>query len=176
MNLKKLNEEIEEILDSNNPILARIKKEYPENIEEDLTAQYKDYVIQSLEDLLRPDEMNTYLQNLKITRRVTHFDNASYIRYSIFGLYGEDRVISASMSVQANTDGNTTTDETVFAGFTRNPIGKIENRYTFSPDMIFQDVENIIVELTSEMEWARKQSLSADQAYIDYVRRTGDLS
>ena len=176
MSLKKLNEEIEEVLDSNNPILDRIKKEYPENVEEDLTEQYKDYVIESLEDLLSPEELDKYISNLKISKRVTHWPNSSYIEYSIFGLYGESRVISGRISVQANANGNNSTNEDIRSGFTRNPIGKIENRYNFNPNFIFSDVDTIIDELVDEMKKARQQSLNADQAYIDYVRRTGDLS
>ena len=124
MNLKKLNEEIEQELSSNNDILDKIKQLYPENIEEDLTAQYKDYVMESLEDLLRPEELDKYISNLKISKRVTHWPNSSYLEYSIFGLYSEDSVISGRISVQANTNGNNSTNEDIRAGFTRNPIGK----------------------------------------------------
>ena len=90
MDIKKLNEEIEQTLSSNNPILDRIKEVNPENIQEDLTSQYKDYIIESLEDLLRPEEVNKYSETLKVNKRVTHWPNSSYIEYSIFGLYGED--------------------------------------------------------------------------------------
>ena len=171
-----LNEEIEQTLNSSNPILDKIKELYPENIEEDLTQQYKDYVIEPLEDLLRPEELNKYISNLKISKRVTHWPNSSYIEYSIFGLYGEDRVISGRISVQANINGNNSTNEDIRSGFTRNPIGRIENRYNFNPNFIFSDVDTIIDELVDEMKKARQQSLNADKAYIDYVRRTGDLS
>ena len=176
MDIKKLNEEIEQELNSNNPILDRIKELNPENIQQDLTSQYKDYIIESLEDLLRPEELNKYSETLKVSKRITHWPNSSYIQYSIFGLYGEDRVISGRISVQANVNGNNSTNEDIRSGFTRNPIGKIENRYDFNPNFIFSDVDTIINELVDEMKKARQQSLNADQAYIDYVRRTGDLS
>ena len=176
MNIKKLNEEIEQILGSNNAILDRIKKEYPENIEEDLTEQYKDYIIESLEDLLRPDELNEYSETLKVGKKVIHWPNCSYMDYSIFGLYGKDSVIRGRIYVQANINGNNSTNETIFSGPTNNPIGKIENSYNFNPNFIFSDIDTIINELVDEMKKARQQSLNADQAYIDYVIRTGDLS
>jgi hypothetical protein len=176
MNVKKLNEEIEQELSSKNDLLDKIKQLYPENIEEDLTAQYRDFVIESLEDLLRPEELDKYAGNLKISKRVTHWPNSSYIEYLIFGLYSEDSVISGRISVQANANGNNSTSEDIRSGFTRNPIGKIENRYNFNPNFIFSDVDTIINELVDEMKKARQQSIRGTQGYIDYVRRTGDLS
>ena len=176
MDYKKINEEIERFLESNNHILDHIKNLYPENMEEDLTDEYIDIVIDALEDVLRPQELDKYKETLKITRRINQFDNYSYIQYLVHGYYGEDRIISGRLSLQANADGRNDTNEVIFSGFTRNPIGKIERRYTFNPNFIFSNIQTIIEELTEEMVNARKQSLKADQAYIDYVRETGDLS
>lgn len=176
MNIKKLNEEIEKILESNNPILDEIKDLYPQDMQEDLTDEYIDIVIDELESVLRPEELDKYKETLKISRRVNHSDNYCYMQYLVHGYYGEDRIISGRLSLSAKGDGNNETNEVIFSGFTRNPIGQIEKRYSFNPRFMFANIETIVEELTQEMVEARKQSLKADQAYIDYVKETGDLS
>lgn len=176
MNIKKLNEDIEKLLESENSILDKIKSLYPENIEEDLTEEYKDYVIEALEGLLNSDQMDTYLKSLQITKRVSHQTYHSYMEYSIFGRWG-DGVIRADMHLTvAVTQGVLENYITILAGSSNNPIGSSKDKYRFNPDFIFSDTHYIIQDLCDKMQVATKAALASSRSYSDYVRRTGDLS
>lgn len=165
------------IIENKSDIYSRIKKEYPEPVEKDLTSKYIDVVLDSLEDLLRPEEYDTYKNSLKIKKGISYpLETVAYMYYQIFGLYGEDRVISARFGVQASDVGKVTSNYNIFSGFTRNPIGRIDSDYIVAPEKIFENESMIIREMASDMENARERSLQADKAYIDYVARTGDLS
>lgn len=63
----------------------------------------------------------------------------------------------------------------IFAGFTANPIGQIDDRYTCNRP----NGTNYIDEFDTILSYifdARIRSLKADRAYIQYVIETGDLS
>lgn len=181
MNIKKLNEELKKlVISESEKLFNEFKNVYPDPIEEDLTSEYLYDIVDILEPILKEDELKKYKDNVKVTFNVSYpMDTVGYVRILIYGSYFNESILKGEISLQTRSDsekGDQAHME-VFAGFLHNPIGQIKHRWTLNnPRSILYDQERLVKNLINEMADAMKASKRADQAYIDYVARTGDLS
>lgn len=181
MNVKKLNEELKKlVISESEKLFNEFKNVYPDPVEEDLTSEYLYDIVDVLEPILKDDELKKYKDTVKVTFRVSYpMNTVGYVRILIYGSYSDESILKGEISLQARSDSENDDHARmeVFAGFLHNPIGQIRNRWTLNnPRSIFYDQEGLIKNLINKMADAMKASKRADQAYIDYVARTGDLS
>lgn len=181
MEIKKLNEEMKKLfISESEELFNEFKNLYPEPIEEDITSEYLYDIINAVKPFLKEDELKKYKDNVKVTLRVSYpMETVGYLHISIYGSYYNESILKGEISLQTRSDsekGDYTNME-VFAGFLHNPIGQIKHSWTLkNPRSILYDQEGLIMNLIKEMADAMEASRKADQAYIDYVARTGDLS
>ena len=179
MDFKQINKELSKFTESLGTF-EDFKEVYPEAVEEDLTDKYIDLLIEKVSPAIgKEEQIEKYKNNVKITKRVSYpMETVGYVRYGIHGLYYNESVLRGEVSLQVRSDSPNVEkgNMEVFAGFLHNPIGQIRNKFTFNYQYILNDADGLIKDLINEMAIAMKQSRKADQAYVDYVARTGDLS
>ena len=168
------------IQNSSKKVFEEFKKVFPEPLEEDLKEDYMDLVIDKIFPVLKDDtEREKYRDSLKIVRIVSYpMDTVGYVRYYITGEYSKEHILRGDFSLQTREDTNEDyASMSVFAGFLHNPIGQIRNNYKLNnPMSVLNNPDKLMENLVQEMADAMEASHRADQAYIDYVKRTGDLS
>ena len=181
MNIKKLNEELMRLLESETNFKI-IKKIYPESLKEDLTDKYINVLMKKVSPFIgNKEKIENYKNSVRIVKEVTYGTETSVmVDYSIFGYYGDECVLKGDIHLYVRKDNATEekATEEVFAGFTGNPIGRIRDRYELDAKYVIEkkNEQAIINMLIADMADAMRRSREADKAYIDYVERTGDLS
>ena len=169
--LKKISESMD--------VFNSFKEKYPEPFEEDITDKYIDFLMEKVSPAIGNEEqIKRYRDSVKITKRVSYpTDHTGYISVHIRGYYHNESMINGQVSLQTNPTSKDYASMEVFAGFLHNPIGQIRNRYTLNNPLSLLNNENALMEdLINEMADAMKSSRSASKAYVDSVRRTGDMS
>ena len=160
-------------------VFNSFKEKYPEPFEEDITDKYIDLLMEKVSPVIGNEEqIKRYRDNVKITKRVSYpAEHTGYIIVHIRGYYYDESMINGHVSLQTNPTSKDHASMEVFAGFLHNPIGQIRNRYTLNnPLSLLNDEDALIKDLINEMADAMKSSRSASKAYVDYVKRTGDMS
>lgn len=115
------------------------------------------------------------LENIKKSAKVEYIKDGSNFRIYLWSKYHENcsgvYIWRGEFAYYGNGKGRME----IFSGFTANPIGQIRDIYTCErPNGTDYKKEfNTILDF---MINARMASKRADQAYCDYVARTGDLS
>lgn len=135
-------------------------------------AKIRAEVIGDAKRFMDADELKEFDRTLKVEQ--VFYGNI--ICYYISGQYGESRVWGSTVYIYTNK--MTGTIDTI-AGFTRNPIGLVRNQENLTRGSIEEtklDPTYLYGLMMSEMEEAWHQHIKDQEAYKDYVIRTGDRS